>query len=53
MVIEAADLPELTYPSDDGGQYRNIHIGLAAKNTQRPALAVPGKPWRAADPGAR
>jgi len=50
VVIEAVNLPGLTYPADDGGQYRNFHIGLAAKSTQRPALTVPGKPWRAADP---
>jgi hypothetical protein len=49
VVIEAASLPGLTYPAG-GGQYRNFHIGLATKSTERPALAVPGKPWRAADP---
>jgi hypothetical protein len=50
VVIEASGLPGRTFPSGDGGQYRNFHIGLATKTTQGPALAVPGKPWRAADP---
>jgi hypothetical protein len=50
VVIEGASLPGLTYPSDDGGQYRNFHIGLATKSKERPALVVPGRPWRAADP---
>jgi len=50
VVIEGVSLPGLTFPSDDGGQYRNFHIGLATKSTERPTLAVPGKPWRAAEP---
>lgn len=50
VVIEGVNLPGLTFPSDDGGQYRNFHIGLATKSKERPTLAVPGKPWRAADP---
>jgi Family of unknown function (DUF5990)/Domain of unknown function (DUF5655) len=50
VVIDGASLPGLTFPSDDGGQYRNFHIGLATTSKERPTLAVPGKPWRAADP---
>ena len=50
VVIEGASLPGLTFPSDDGEEYHNFHVGLATKSTERPALAVPGKPWRAADP---
>ena len=50
VVIEGASLPGLILPSEDGGQYRNLHIGLATKSKERPTLAVPGKPWRAADP---
>lgn len=50
VVIEGASLPGLTFPSAGGGQYRTFHIGLAIKSTERPTLAVPGKPWRAADP---
>ncbi|MGH3154720.1 MAG: DUF5990 family protein [Streptosporangiaceae bacterium] len=50
VVIEGVNLPGLTFPSEDGGQYRNLHIGLATKSNERPTLAVPGKPWRAADP---
>ena len=49
-MIEGASLPGLTFPSDDGGQYRNFHIGLATKSKERLTLAVPGKPWRAAEP---
>jgi uncharacterized protein DUF5990/uncharacterized protein DUF5655 len=50
VVIEGASLPGLILPSAGGGEYRNLHIGLATKSRERPALAVPGKPWRAADP---
>jgi len=50
VVIEGAGLPGLTYPSADGGEYRNFHIALATKGKERPTLAVPGKPWRAAEP---
>ena len=50
MVIEGVSLPGLTFPSGEGGEYRNFHIGLATKSAERPALDVPGKPWRAADP---
>ena len=50
VVIEAGALPGLAFPAADGGQFRNVHIGLAAKTTDLPALAVPGKPWRAAGP---
>ena len=50
VVIEATNLPGLTFPSVDGGEYRNFHVALATKSKERPALAVPGKPWLAADP---
>jgi hypothetical protein len=50
VVIEGVSLPGRTFPSADGGEYRNFHIGLAAKSQERHTLAVPGKPWRAADP---
>jgi Family of unknown function (DUF5990)/Domain of unknown function (DUF5655) len=50
VVIEGVSLPGLTYPSNDGGEYHHFHIGLATKSKERPALVVPGKPWRAADP---
>jgi hypothetical protein len=50
VVVEADGLPGRTFASNDGGQYCNFHIGLATISTQRPTLAVPGKPWRAADP---
>jgi Family of unknown function (DUF5990)/Domain of unknown function (DUF5655) len=50
VVIEGINLPGLTYPSNDGGEYRNFHIGLATKSKERPTLAVPGRPWRAAEP---
>jgi len=50
VVIEATNLPGLTFPSVDGGEYRNFHVALATKSKERPTLAVPGKPWLAADP---
>src|SRR5262249_62190984 len=53
VAIEGASLPGLTYPSADGGQYHNFHIGLATKSKERPTLPVPGKPCRAAQPRPR
>jgi Family of unknown function (DUF5990)/Domain of unknown function (DUF5655) len=50
VVIEAGNLPGLTWPSGDGGEYHNFQIGLATKSKERPTLAVPGKPWLAAEP---
>jgi hypothetical protein len=50
VVIEGINLPGLTYPSADGGAYHNFHIGLATKSKEGPALVVPDKPWRAAEP---
>jgi hypothetical protein len=50
VVIEATGLPGLTFPSDDGGEYRNFHVALATRSKQRPTVAVPGKPWLAAGP---
>jgi len=50
VVIKGVSLPGLTYPSNDGGAYNNFHIGLATRSKERPALVVPGKPWRAAEP---
>jgi Family of unknown function (DUF5990)/Domain of unknown function (DUF5655) len=50
VVIEAVNLPGLTYPANDGGQYRNIHIGLYTKSKERPAAALPGNSWLAAEP---
>ncbi len=31
-------------------EHHNVHIALSAKSTERPALAVPGKPWLATEP---
>jgi len=50
VVIEATNLPGLTFPSVDGGEYRNFHVALATRSKERPTLAVPGKPWLAAGP---
>ena len=50
VVIKGINLPGLTCPADDGGQYRNIHIGLYTKSKDRPTVALPGKPWLAAEP---
>jgi hypothetical protein len=46
VVIEATHLPGLSWPGADG-EHHNVHIALSAKTTQRPALAVPGRPWLA------
>jgi hypothetical protein len=50
VAIEATSLPKLTFPSDDGGEYRNFHVALATRSKERPTLAVPGRPWLAAEP---
>ena len=50
VVIEAVSLPGLSWPADTAGERHNVHIALSAKSTERPALAVPGKPWLATEP---
>ena len=50
VLIEAVNLPGLNWPADAGGEHHNVHIALSVKNTDRPALAVPGKPWLATEP---
>jgi hypothetical protein len=50
VLIEAASLPGLSCPADAGGEHHNVHIALSATSTERPALAVPGKPWLATEP---
>jgi hypothetical protein len=50
VVIKGVNLPGLTWPADDGGQYRNIHIGLYTKSKDRPTVALPGNSWLAAEP---
>ena len=50
VLIEALSLPGLNWPAEAGGEHHNVHIALSAKSTERPALAVPGKPWLATEP---
>lgn len=50
VLIEAVSLPGLNWPADAGGEHGNVHLALAAKSTERPALGVPGKPWLASEP---
>jgi Family of unknown function (DUF5990)/Domain of unknown function (DUF5655) len=50
VLVEALSLPGLDWPADGGGEHDNVHIALSAKTTERPALAVPGKPWLATEP---
>ena len=50
VLIEAVSLPGLSWPADTAGERHNVHIALSAKSTERPALAVPGKPWLATEP---
>jgi hypothetical protein len=50
VVIEAVSLPGLTRPPDAAGEHHNVHIALSTKSKEPPALAVPGKPWLAAEP---
>jgi len=50
ILIEAVSLPGLSWPAEAGGEHHNVHIALSAKRTERPALAVPGKPWLATEP---
>ena len=49
MLIEASGLPGLTCPAP-AGEHHNVHIALCTKSRDRPALAVPGKPWLATEP---
>jgi Family of unknown function (DUF5990)/Domain of unknown function (DUF5655) len=50
VVIEGFSLPGRTRPPDAAGEHRNVHIALAAKSREPPALVVPGKPWLATEP---
>ena len=50
VVIEATNLPGRTWPPAGTGEHRNFHVALCTKSKQRPTLAVPGKPWQAAEP---
>jgi hypothetical protein len=49
VLIEASGLPGLTCPSP-AGEHHDVHIALCTKGRDRPALAVPGKPWLATEP---
>lgn len=51
VVIEGSRLPGLSCPpSPDGEEHHNVHIALATKGQEQPALAVPGRPWRVTGP---
>jgi hypothetical protein len=50
VVIEGTGLPGPGWPPGAAGKHRNLHIALCTKSKERPALAVPGKPWLAAEP---
>ena len=50
VMIEASGLPGITWPPGRGGEHHNLHIALCTKSKEGPALAVPGKPWLAAEP---
>jgi hypothetical protein len=50
VVIEGFCLPGRTCPPDAAGEHHNVHIALCIKSKERPALAVPGKPWLATEP---
>jgi hypothetical protein len=50
VVIEGSDLPGRSWPPGTLADHHNVHIALCTKSKDRRALAVPGKPWLAAEP---
>jgi hypothetical protein len=51
VVIEGTELPGLTCnPDPSGTVQRNIHVALSTRAKDRPALTVPGRLGRAAEP---
>jgi Family of unknown function (DUF5990) len=50
VLIEGFALPGRVCAAADGGQHRNMHIGLASKSKDGPGLDAPGHPWRVTGP---
>ena len=51
VVIEGSELPGRTCRPEPGGQgHQNVHVALGGRGTDRPALAIPGKPGMAIEP---
>jgi hypothetical protein len=51
VVIEGSELPGLTWQREPGGQaHSNVHAALYTRSKDRPALVMPGNPWRATEP---
>jgi Family of unknown function (DUF5990)/Domain of unknown function (DUF5655) len=53
VLIDGYDLPGLScQPEPDGTRHQNIHVALHMNKARgdRPALAMPGSPWLAAEP---
>jgi hypothetical protein len=51
VVIEGCELPGLTCrPDPEGRGHENVHVALGGRSTDRPALAILGKPGIAIEP---
>jgi hypothetical protein len=51
VVIEGSELPGLSCrPEPDGQGHENVHVVLGGRSTDRPALAIAGKPSMAIEP---
>jgi hypothetical protein len=51
VVIEGSELPgRACRPEPDGRGHENVHVALGGRSTDRPALAVPGRPGMAIEP---
>jgi Family of unknown function (DUF5990)/Domain of unknown function (DUF5655) len=51
VVIEGHHLPGRSCrPDPDGQGHHNVHVALNSRSKDRPGLAVPGRPWQAAEP---
>jgi hypothetical protein len=51
VLIEGSELPGRTCrPEPDGRGHENVHVALGGRSTDRPALAVPGRPEMAIEP---
>jgi hypothetical protein len=50
VVIEGSELPGRTCQPGPDGRHENVYVALGGRSTDRPGLAVPGRPGMAIEP---
>ncbi|HEX5299940.1 MAG TPA: DUF5990 family protein [Streptosporangiaceae bacterium] len=50
VVIEGSELPGRVCQPGPDGRHENVHVALGGRSTDRPGLAVPGRPGMAIEP---